>query len=163
MFLDMLERDQRRLLRLCAVLEKVADGLPASRFHKKTGRVLAFLTKSFERHIFLHEKCLFPLIRSLAGAKAAIEPVLAQLEFEHASDHSLVLEISAAFFNDSGSQPGAHVHVLGFLLRSFFENFRRHNSWERNILYPIARQQLAGETVAAQHDALLRVSLGLAS
>jgi len=162
-FLEMLERDQRRLLRVCAALEKVADGLPESSRQPTTARVLSFLGSAFERHAFLHEKCLFPLIRSLADAQASIEPILAQLESEHASDHGLVLEITSAFLSGSG-KGGIDVHVLGFLLRLFFENYRRHQSWERNILYPVARQHLSSRTLAAQdeHRALLQLSLGLA-
>ncbi len=158
-FLATLERDQRRQLRLCAALEKVADGLPRSRDLAKTARLLSFLNTAFQRHIFLHEKCLFPLISSLAGPGASIDPILAQLEFEHASDHGLVLEITSAFLNTREAQPG--IHALGYLLRSFFENYRRHHAWESGIIYPIARHQLTGRGVAAQHDALLRVSLGL--
>ena len=97
-FVGMLERDQRRLLRLCGTLESVADGLPESLGHARTVRVFSFLNRAYERHIFLHEKCLFPLMRSIAG-KASMEPVLSQLEFEHASDHGLVLEITSAFHN----------------------------------------------------------------
>ncbi|MGO9543679.1 MAG: hemerythrin domain-containing protein [Rhodomicrobium sp.] len=158
-FLAALERDQRRLLRLCSALEKVADGLPRSRDSAKTSRVLSILNAAFQRHMLLHEKCLFPLIRSLAGSSASIEPVLAQLQFEHASDHGLVLEIISAFLNSREAQPGTH--ALGYLLRSFFENYRRHHAWESRILYPVARQYLTGRGVTAQHDALLRVSLGL--
>ncbi len=158
-FLAMLERDQRRLLRLCATLERIADGLPENRSDAKTARLLSFLSKAFERHIFLHEKCLFPLIRSLSGARELIGPVLAQLEFEHASDHGLVLEITSAFLNGSSAETGVDVHVLGFLLRSFFENYRRHHAWENAILYPIARQLMDG-TIGGRHDAILRVSLG---
>lgn len=157
----MLERDQRRLLRLCGTLESVADGLPESLGHARTVRVFSFLNRAYERHIFLHEKCLFPLMRSIAG-KASMEPVLSQLEFEHASDHGLVLEITSAFHNGCSGEGTANVHILGFLLRSFFENFRRHHSWEWNMLFPAAREHLAGDPIAAQHDALLRVSLGLA-
>src|SRR5208337_1380908 len=117
-FLAVLERDQRRLLRLCAALEKLADGLPASCAGAKTARLLSFMDKAYDRHIFLHEKCLFPIIRSLAGVKAAIEPVLAQLEYEHASDHGSVHEITSAFFNGcGGGQAKADVCVLGFALR----------------------------------------------
>ncbi|MGO8951861.1 MAG: hemerythrin domain-containing protein [Rhodomicrobium sp.] len=156
----MVERDQQRLLRLCATLERIADGLPESRFHAKTVRPLSFLNKAFERHIFLHEKCLFPLIRSLSGSRESVAPVLAQLEFEHASDHGLVLEITSAFLNGCSGETGIDVHVLGFLLRSFFENYRRHHAWEKSILYPIARQLMDG-TIAGRHDAILRMSLGL--
>lgn len=89
-----------------------------------------------------------------------MEPILLQLEFEHACDRGIVLEITSAFYNGC-SEGSANVLILGFLLRSFFENYRRHHSWERTILYPVAREHLAGGAVAAQHDALLRVSLGL--
>jgi len=161
-FLAMLERDQRRLLRLCAALEKVADGLPESRLHARTARLLSFLNKAFERHIFLHEKCLFPLIRSLSGTRESLGPVLTELEFEHASDHSLVLEITSAFLNGASGTAGIDVHVLGFLLRSFFENYRRHHAWEKTILYPVARQLMDG-TIAGRHDALLRMSVGFSA
>ncbi len=155
----MLERDQRRLLRICASLEKVADGLPESRLHARTARVIEFVSRAFERHIFLQEKCLFPLIRSLGGEQSSIEAVLAQLQFEHASDHGLVLEITSAYLQGSSCTASTDVQVLGFLLRSFFENCRRHHSWEQTVLYPIAKRHLIGGSVAAQHDALLRVSL----
>ena len=160
-FLAVLERDQRRLLRLCAALEKLADGLPASCAGAKTARLLSFMDKAYDRHVFLHEKCLFPIIRSLAGVNAAIEPVLVQLEYEHASDHGSVHEITSAFFNGcGGGQAKADVCVLGFALRSFFENCRRHRAWEMSILYPIAHDLLMDGTVAAHHGALLRMSLG---
>ncbi|MBI4724675.1 MAG: hypothetical protein HY765_06775, partial [Rhodomicrobium sp.] len=81
-----------------------------------------------------------------------------QLEFEHASDLGLILEITSAFTNGMG-KADMDVHVLGYLLRAFFENCRRHHNWERAILYPIARRHLATGSVAAHHDALLRMSL----
>ena len=92
-FLVLLERDRRRLLRLCAALEKLADGLPRSCLGGRTARLLSFLNKAYDRHIFLYEKCLFPLVKSIAGPKVAIAPILAQLEYEHASDHGSVHEI----------------------------------------------------------------------
>ncbi len=158
-FLALLERDQRRLLRLCATLESAADRLPASRHQVKKPRMLTFLNGAFARHVFLHEKCLFPLMRSLASQKAFIEPILSQLEFEHASDHGLVLEITSSLVNGG---PGnlADAHAFGYLLRCFFENCRRHQHWERCVLYPIARRHLTGGSVAEQHEALLRMSLG---
>jgi Hemerythrin HHE cation binding domain len=156
-FLAMLERDQRRMLRLCAALERLADGLPESCTHGRTSRLLPFLNRAFERHIFLHGKCLFPLMRSLLPARSSTEAVLNQLEYEHASDHGLVLELTSAFENGSFRRGGNDVHMLGFLLRSFFENYRRHHVWEKSILYPAARQLI----YAHPHDALLRMSLGL--
>jgi hemerythrin-like domain-containing protein len=156
-FLEALDRDRRRLLRLCTALEKMADDLPGSCQQARTARLVPFHSRAFERHIFLHEKCLFPLVRSLAaGTNEKVEPILRQLELEHATDHGLVLEITS--FVNGGGKAGAD--VLGYLLRSFFENCRRHLSWERNILYPIAREHLTGGTAVAQHDAMLRVSLG---
>ena len=91
----------------------------------------------------------------------AIAPILAQLEYEHASDHGSVHEIESAFLNRSCSQPGVDTCVLGFSLRSFFENCRRHLAWEANVLQPIVHDLLMDGTAAAHHGALLRMSLGL--
>ena len=160
-FLVILERDRRRLLRLCAALEKLADGLPRSCISGRATRLLSFLNRAYDRHIFLHEKCLFPLVRSIAGPKVAIASILAHLEYEHASDHGSVHEIESAFLNRSCGQPGVDICVLGFSLRSFFENCRRHLAWEANVLQPIVHDLLADGTAAAHHGALLRMSLGL--
>ena len=160
-FLVMVERDRRRLLRLCAALEKLADGLPRSCLGGRTARLLSFLNKAYDRHIFLYEKCLFPLVRSIGGPKVAIAPILAQLEYEHASDLGSVHEIKSAFLTGSCSQ--FDTCVLGFSLRSFFESCRRHLAWEANILGPIVHDLLKDGTAAAHHGALLRMSLGLSA
>ncbi len=157
-FLALLERDQMRLLRLCAALEKIADGLPATGHQKMTGKVLAFLDKAFARHVFLHEKCLFPLIRSLEEKNEAIELLLRELEFEHAADRGLIMEITSAYMGRDSRNAG--LEALGYLLRSFFENYRRHSAWERTTLYPLVRTHLVSGTPRKQHDALLRASMG---
>ncbi|MFY9874918.1 MAG: hemerythrin domain-containing protein [Rhodomicrobium sp.] len=156
-FLTLLERDQMRLLRICAALEKIADGLPGTGHQRKTGKVLAFLDKAFSRHVFLHEKCLFPLIRSLEEKNEPLELMLRELEFEHAADRGLIVEILSAFMGRDSRNIG--LEALGYLLRSFFENYRRHAAWERATAYPIVRKHLAGDT-RKQHEALLRVSMG---
>lgn len=160
-FLTLLKHDRGRLLRLCAALEKLADGLPERAAGAKTSRLISFMDKAYDRHLLLQEKCLFPIIRSLAGASPALEPILAQLEYEHATDHGAVHEIISAFLNGSGSQAKADVCLQGFTLRSFFENCRRHCAWEAAILYPIAHALLMDGAAVAHHGALLRMSLGL--
>ncbi len=157
-FLTLLERDQMRLLRLCAALEKIADGLPGTGHQKKTGKILAFLDKAFLRHVFLHEKCLFPLIRSLEDKREPIEVILRELEFEHSADRGLILEILSAY--EGRDSRNAGIEGLGYLLRSFFENYRRHSAWERTTLYPVVRTHLVSGTPRKQHDALLRASMG---
>jgi iron-sulfur cluster repair protein YtfE (RIC family) len=139
-------------------LEKIADDLPASGHHPRTGKVLAFLDKAFERHVFLHEKCLFPLIRSLEEKNESVEAMLRELEFEHSADRGLVVEILSVFMGRNSRNAG--LEALGYLLRSFFENYRRHSVWERTALYPIVQKHLAGGTPRKQHDALLRASVG---
>ena len=157
-FLSLLERDQMRLLRLCVTLEKIADGLPGTGHLAKTAKVLAFLDKAFARHVFLHEKCLFPLVRSLEEKNEAIELTLRELEFEHSADRGLIVEILSAFMGRDSRNGG--LEALGYLLRSFFENYRRHSAWERGTLYPLVRSHIAGSTPRKQHEALLRASMG---
>jgi hypothetical protein len=157
-FLTLLERDQMRLMRLCAALEKIADGLPGSGHQVRTGKVLSFLDKAFARHVFLNEKCLFPLIRSLEEKNEHIELMLRELEFEHSADRGLIVEILSGYMGRDSRNAG--LEALGYLLRSFFENYRRHSAWERITLYPIVRTHLASSTPRKRHDALLRASMG---
>ena len=147
-----------RLLRLCAGLEKIADGLPGTGHQPRTGKVLAFLEAAFARHVFLNEKCLFPLIRSLEEKNEPVELMLRELEFEHSADRGLIVEILSAYMGRNSRNAG--LEALGYLLRSFFENYRRHCAWERTTLYPIVRAHLVSGTPRKQHDALLRASMG---
>ena len=147
-----------RLLRLCAALERIADGLPG--VHSKTGKVLSFLDKAFARHVFIHEKCLFPLIRSLEDNKEPTELILRQLEFEHAADRGLIVEIACAYMGRMAGNAGYEAQMFGYMLRAFFENYRRHCAWERNVLYPLARKILVTGEPRKHHDALFRLSAG---
>ncbi len=159
--LSLLQRDRMRLLRVCAALENIADGLPGSGPQDKTVRVLAFLEKAFARHVFIYEKCLFPIIRSLEEKNEPVELVLQELEFEHSADHGLIVEIASALVGRTARDAGLNTEMLGYLLRSFFENCRRHCAWERNIIQPIIRQHLISGTPRKQHDALFRMSMGV--
>ncbi len=159
--LSLLQRDQMRLLRLCTALETIADGLPGSGSQQRTAKVLAFLDKAFARHLFIYEKCLFPMIRSLEEKNEPLELILQELEFEHAADRGLIVEIASAFMGRHERNGELNSQMLGYLLRAFFENCRRHCAWERNIVLPIIQQHLFGGTPRKQHDALLRLSVGL--
>jgi hypothetical protein len=35
--------------------------------------------------------------------------------------------------------------MVGYMLRSFFESYRRHIAWENTIVLPLARARLTGE------------------
>lgn len=150
-----------RLRRVCAALETIADGLPGSSSQERTARVLAFLDKAFARHVFIYEKCLFPMIRSLEEKNEPVELVLQELEFEHSADQGLIVEIASAFLGRNERDGRLNTEMLGYLLRAFFENCRRHCAWERNIVQPIIRQRLLSGTPRKQHDALFRMSVGL--
>jgi iron-sulfur cluster repair protein YtfE (RIC family) len=162
-FLSLLEHDQTRMLRICARLEKIADGLPGSGRLRRTAREIAFLDQAFERHMFIQERFLFPLVRSLCDSRESIEPILRQLETEHATDQGLIIEITDAYAGAIGEtrrEAGVPLCTLGYLLRAFFENFRRHAAWEKMLLHPIVRDQFVAETPRHRHDAVLRYSMG---
>jgi hemerythrin-like domain-containing protein len=150
-----------RLLRVCTALENIADGLPGSGSQERTAKVLGFLDKAFARHLFIYEKCLFPMIRSLEEKNEPVELVLQELEFEHAADQGLIVEIASAFMGRCERNGERNTEMLGYLLRAFFENCRRHCAWERNIVQPIVRRRLVSGTPRKQHDALLFMSVGL--
>src|SRR5579883_564085 len=71
--LAVLDAEHRRLLRLCEKLEHITDELPGSARSRGTAKTIMVLDRAFSRHIFLHEKCLFPLLRSMSERSNAVE------------------------------------------------------------------------------------------
>ncbi|MGA7328625.1 MAG: hemerythrin domain-containing protein [Rhodomicrobium sp.] len=137
----LLERENARLLRLCAQMEAMADRLPAAFKAKRTLRLLQLTELSLKRHTAIQEQIIFPTIRERAGRQ--IDRLLKQCEYEHASDGGLLIEILERAINPGHSSDRTRVEAFGCLLRHFFEGKRRHLEWEKQALEPFMKQPRA--------------------
>ncbi|QIG48900.1 hypothetical protein G5V57_14905 [Nordella sp. HKS 07] len=107
--------------------------------------VIESLRFDMPRHHRDEELGLFPLIEKREQAGDNIIDILARLALEHATDESFADELleSLELLRDGGKLNNPE--MVGYMLRSFFECYRRHLLWENAIVLPLARARLTSD------------------
>lgn len=150
--LDLLELDHARQAELCDVLEQIADSLPADMDRRRCREAASALRHELPLHHLDEEKGLFPLLRRHASQSDKLAAIMARLSSEHAADEGFAEELTEELENLGAGITPANPEALGYMLRGFFESYRRHIHWENEILLPLARETLT----ASDLDELLR-------
>jgi hemerythrin-like domain-containing protein len=130
---------------LCDWLESIADGLPFDVDPALCRRVIDALLNDIPLHHRDEEEGLFPLLEKRALPDDNIADILARLALEHAMDESFSAELLESLEELSDGRPIANPNMVGYMLRSFFESYRRHIHWENAIIVPLARARLTPE------------------
>ncbi len=121
------------VLRLCDLLEGVADSLPGA-IDRATCRMLALELEPILRGLHrFEEETLFPACQQITGT---LPKSLDRLRAEHVEDESFAGEIAEALLALSRTGSADNPEALGFMLRGFFESQRRHIAFEREHLLP---------------------------
>ena len=139
-----LERDHAAHAALCDQLEAIADSLPDDIDPKLCHQVLEALGEELFTHHRDEEDGLFPLLEKRALPGDNVREHLAQLSLEHATDESFANELSEVLSECARGGRPANPNMLGYMLRGFFESYRRHLHWENTVLLPLARERLTG-------------------
>jgi hemerythrin-like domain-containing protein len=140
--LDAMARDHESQLDICNCLEKIADGLPGDVDRELCGTVIKSLKIDLPIHHRDEEEGLFPLLEERAEPQDNITDVLARLALEHATDESFADELLDGLEALSRGEKPRNPDMLGYMLRGFFESYRRHIYWENAIVLPLAQQRL---------------------
>lgn len=140
--ISILEMDTTRHLLLCDELEALADRLCANFDLLLAEDVIARIGRSLERHIDFQERLLFPALRLRAGDDDRLNHILNHIEYEHAADQGIVVEMAEALSNAIHVPYFRQMDALGYLFRCYFEGARRHSAWERRSLYTRADELL---------------------
>jgi hemerythrin-like domain-containing protein len=88
------------------------------------------------------EDVLFPLLELRAGADEMLTMVLARLRHEHALDEGYAEELGDLLDTLSREARPANPDMVGYMLRGFFECYRRHVHLEQVVILPLARSRL---------------------
>jgi hemerythrin-like domain-containing protein len=150
-----LQNEQEEYLKLCTALEEIADALPGNVDFAKAEAAAKLLRDGFASHISSQQDFLFPLLRQRAKDNEAIEVFLAQLEYEHAADQGLAVEVAEALSELVEHRITVNPEMVGYLLRCFFEGYRRHSAWEKHVLFDICCNCLTSQD---RVDLTLRLS-----
>jgi hemerythrin-like domain-containing protein len=143
--LDLIELEHQLQAQLCDSLERIADDLPDNVDRRLCTKVIDSLKFEMPLHHRDEELGLFPLIEKRALPTDNIHDILARLALEHATDESFASELLESL---EGLQEGRRLRnsdMVGYMLRSFFESYRRHILWENAIVLPLARARLTVE------------------
>jgi hemerythrin-like domain-containing protein len=130
------------MLRLCALLEEVADGLP-DRCERMTCLMVASQLEPLMRGVHrFEEEALFPAYSGALKEAGRGLNSLERLMSEHVEDECFAAELTEALLElGRGGRPD-NPEALGFMLRGFFESKRRHIAFEREHVLPMIEGRL---------------------
>lgn len=147
--LDMIASAHALQEQMCDAMERIADGLPDEVDRRLCAQVASCLQFDLPLHHHDEEEGLFPLLRKRATPEDGVDKILERLTAEHSSDNDFASEIAEALETlGQGGRP-ANPEMLGYMLRGFFERYRRHVHWENQLVMPLARLRLTREDLDA--------------
>lgn len=147
--LDVIAHAHAMQMQMCDAMEKIADGLPDDLDRRLCAQVASLLQFDLPMHHQDEETGLFPILRERALPEDALDGVLERLAAEHAADNDFASEIAECLdLLGHGGRP-ANPEMVGYMLRGFFERYRRHVEWENSLVLPIARLRLRPEDLLA--------------
>lgn len=147
--LDVIAHTHALLLEDCDALEQIADGLPNTVDRRLCAEIASHLQYELPRHHQDEEAGLFPLLklRSLPGEGLAA--ILDRLVSEHMADSDFAAEVAEALELMARGAKVTNPGMTGYMLRGFFERYRRHLHWENTLVLPVARLRLTRDDTAA--------------
>ena len=134
---------------VCNGLERIADGLPDECDRRLCQQIVACLRYDLPLHHRDEEHGLFPLLRRRAPPGDSIHEVLDHLERDHSTDEGFADELIEALDRLAAGERPPNPEMVGYMLRGFFEGYRRHIHWEDTLVIPLARQLLTDDDRAA--------------
>ena len=147
--LDVISSAHALQVQMCDALERIADGLPDEVDRRLCAQLAALLQYDLPLHHHDEEAALFPLLRRRARPEDGLEEILDRLVSEHSADNDFASEIAEALDTlGQGGRP-ANPEMLGYMLRGFFERYRRHVQWESTLVMPMARLRLTPQDLEA--------------
>ncbi len=153
--IDVLDNEHADHHRLCDELETVADGLPDEIDPNLCASIIKTLRFDVPVHHRDEEDVLFPMLASRALPEDGIADILQQLNLEHAADESFATElIDHLELMAAGGRPD-NPNMVGYMLRGFFEGYRRHLVWEQSVILPLARRRLSHEDMKQLADRMI--------
>jgi hemerythrin-like domain-containing protein len=154
--LDLIDHEHRMQAHLCDTLERIADSLPDEVDSKLCQQAVQSLRHDLPLHHRDEEAGLFPLLQKYSDPDGFIQGAIKRLEQEHGEDEGFSTELIEQLENLGRTGRPQNANMLGYMLRGFFESYRRHIHWENTTIMPYARAHLTGEDLRLLQDIMLR-------
>lgn len=157
--LDILAQEHQRLHMLCDALEEIADDLPDVFDRALCGIAARTLKHDLPLHHLAEDEGLFPLLKARVRPEDNFDTVLVQLSAEHDMDDDLSRELVELLESMAEGIVPRNPDMAGYMLRSYFESYRRHMSIEDGLIFPLARARLTPDDLRRLMDAILAIRL----
>lgn len=145
--LDAMRDHQDRLLSLCDRLEKIADSLPIPVDTRECLDLANSLLPTIRIAHQFEENRFYPAARVITGSSDAIEEVIDRLCEEHHEDECFAEEVTEALGTLVNGSTARDAEAIGYMLRGFFGQLRRHVAFENDYLCtPVAEQLQAASS-----------------
>ena len=141
--------------RLCDLLEAIADALPDGVSPVCAKTAVNYLQSWFPGHIALENEIVFPMLKATKSVSPSLGPAIKQALCEHATDEDNAAELAEVLTALMDSREAGDANVLGYMLRGFFEQRRRHIVWEEALLFPLARSNIEPSAMKALGKSIL--------
>lgn len=130
-------RAHGEMLRLCDLLEEVADSLPSSVDPVKCMMIASELEPLIRGIHRFEEEALFPAYGAALAARGRDALSVERLMSEHVEDECFAGELTESLLELGRGGVPSNPEALGFMLRGFFEGKRRHVAFEREHVLPM--------------------------
>jgi Hemerythrin HHE cation binding domain len=141
--LDLIELQHAGQESLCDALEEIADSLPGKIDAAVMTRAVAGLSNDLPLLQRDMNEGVFPLLQAHCLPEDRVENMLPRLMMENTIDLSFAGEIIETLSAMVSGTPVRNPNTLGYMLRGFFESYRRHLHWESTVILPIARKRFS--------------------
>ena len=141
--LDVIRQGHCLHSKICDCLEEIADGLPNRVDQDTCEKVTRFLQTELPLHHLDEEIGLFPLLRNHLDNEPELAEIIDHLSREHESDENYASELMEDLDQMSAGKNLENPDMVGYMLRGFFEGYRRHIAWENAVLLPLADRCLS--------------------
>lgn len=135
-------------LAMCDILERIADSLPDDVHPPLAAAAARSITIELTVHQRDQEEVLFPLLLARCSSEDRAADLIDLLTSEHATDAGFAAEVIEALQLLGTGRHIDNANMLGYMLRGFFQCYRRHLNWEQAVLLPLARQRLSSDDMA---------------
>ncbi len=130
---------------MCDLLEEIADSLPDEVNQAKARQASEILKHVLPLHHRIEEEALFPTLMKYADSEDNADEIVARLNDEHVVDEGFAEELIEFLEQLGRGKVLEDANMFGYMLRGFFENYRRHIHWENSVVIPLARRRLSAD------------------
>jgi len=136
--LDLLEGSVSERDFVCDQLEAIADDLPNRVDINQTLSAAQFLKLRLPAYHRDERECLFPLLKRRAPRSMGMNRIVLQLQTFQIDDEDYALEIVETLESLADDPAVGNPDAIGYMLRGFFQSYRRYLAWQRLTILPLA-------------------------